>query len=762
MMDAMTSLHFHGDRPIQTQEQDRFGFTLLAQRIAEALTGQAAGKGFVMGLEGRWGSGKSSLLALTRGQLTAMTESRIAVVEFRPWLIGDRDQLLAGLFEDLVKAIASLEYEGGDATRASVEGARAVASQARRFAAHLGPVGKLANLAGMAIPGVQVVGTVLEGIAAAAKETSEGPTLAEQKSALGDALRKLDCRIVVMIDDVDRLDPAEVAELLRLVRSVADFPNVSYLLCYDATTLAQAVEKATGVASGVAYLEKIIQTEVGVPRPESFALRRWFSAELQVIADCRPDRVQDLVSMIDMTGGRCFDTARSVVRVLDSMRVYWPALEGKVDLVDLTWLRIIAVASPSLYRWIEEYLTAYASLAGGRVMISQEQRSALAAKLDTALAADGLAWEHMQFELDRHLPGINSRGLQQQGKDERLFGNEDRLGRAEDVEQGRLKSPGHSRAFFALMLIADSVTEADMARLRTSASDSSAAVGKVFIEFGAIRGDAGTSKCERLLDRLRGVDKEAIRAWPIETIAIGYVDVADILALDDAGDEWGYPRTWYLAARWLRRLSEALAAAQWNDLIIRIFEHGQAMGFLSHVLRSETFAHGFFGNRPDPEDRITTSAVFETIRNIMLQRYAQEGLEGVLHYPRAVTALYAWSQAGGRAQMVPHILNMTKSDDGFVRFMLAVCGGAHKEKAAYSLSLDAIHTFFDDPPTVVRRIANLADAAPPASDARLVLDAIQRSARFDRGELREALEAWEEQKTSAEPSAPGEEAEQSR
>ncbi|MRH97961.1 P-loop NTPase fold protein [Agrobacterium tumefaciens] len=65
----MSELIFNGDRPIQSPSEDQFGFAALAERIAASLTSQAAYKGFVLGLEGRWGSGKSSLLALTLAKL---------------------------------------------------------------------------------------------------------------------------------------------------------------------------------------------------------------------------------------------------------------------------------------------------------------------------------------------------------------------------------------------------------------------------------------------------------------------------------------------------------------------------------------------------------------------------------------------------------------------------------------------------------------------------------------------------------------------
>ena len=100
---------------------------------------------------------------------------------------------------------------------------------------------------------------------------NEGPTppqLSELKDKLARSLRELGHRFIITIDDVDRLEPAEVIEILRLVRSVVDLPNVIYLLCYESGILAHSIEKAAGVESGQSYLEKIVQLTVMVPKPE--------------------------------------------------------------------------------------------------------------------------------------------------------------------------------------------------------------------------------------------------------------------------------------------------------------------------------------------------------------------------------------------------------------------------------------------------------------------------------------------------------------
>lgn len=732
----MSDPTFYGDRPIQTEAEDRFGFGALAERIADSLTLQAADKGFVFGLEGKWGSGKSSLLALTLKRLRTMDAAKVAAVEFRPWLIGDRDQLLAALFEDLAKAIAGLEHASGDATGTTQLAAKDVAEQVKSFARHLGPVGKLAGAVGMFVPGAGIFGDVLEKIATAASEQADGPTLVAQKEKLAQALLKLNCRIVVAIDDVDRLEPREVAELLRLVRSVADFPNVSYLLCYDSRALERAIETGTGVASGAAYLEKIVQTEVAVPRPESFALRRWFSSELQAFAQCSPERVPYLQHVIDETGGRVLENPRAVVRVLDSLRVYWPSLMDRVDLADLVWLRMIAVGSPNFYRWIEDYLVSYVALAGGRAHVTDFEREASGREMDEALKLDGLDWEKHQFEIERHLPGIQHQTFNKD-EDERLFSRAERGSHLRDAKDKRLASPSHSRIYFTLVDPPDSVTDLDIAELLAAARDGTNAVAHLLMKMGEYRGDAGGTKAERLLDQLRYVEQDVLRVWPIETLVMGLANAAEELAKDSRGDDWGYPRIWYLARAMLLHLKAALPGERFDDALKAMFEASPSLGFLTYLLRDETFGHGIYGNRPKPNDRVSSREGFDRIRAIMIARYAAGGLDTVMAEERATNMLYAWSQAGGRDDVVARVAERADNDDWLLTFVGLLFGPNS------TLSLEALANFFVSPAAIVRRIYTLARANPQNERARNIIRSVEANIHFDGGDFEKVLESWE-------------------
>jgi KAP family P-loop domain len=157
-------------------------------------------------------------------------------------LIGNRDALITSLFDELSRQLDQVALNAGDATRISVAKAKDAGEALRRFMNGLSRAGAVIEFAGEAsgIGVLKLAGKGAKAAGDAAGKEAAPPALAELKDKLVKSLRDLGHRFVITIDDVDRLEPAEVIEILRLVRSVVDLPNVIYLLCYDSSTLAGA------------------------------------------------------------------------------------------------------------------------------------------------------------------------------------------------------------------------------------------------------------------------------------------------------------------------------------------------------------------------------------------------------------------------------------------------------------------------------------------------------------------------------------------
>lgn len=102
---------FHGDRPIEAPSEDRLGFGPAARHVAEAIRKMAPPDSFVIGIEGEWGSGKSSFINLVSDALRKPGNAP-EIVRFLPWLISSREGLLKELFTEITKA--ALRIDAGD------------------------------------------------------------------------------------------------------------------------------------------------------------------------------------------------------------------------------------------------------------------------------------------------------------------------------------------------------------------------------------------------------------------------------------------------------------------------------------------------------------------------------------------------------------------------------------------------------------------------------------------------------------------------
>lgn len=451
----MTTNHdtsLRGERALGPGDVDRLGFGEVASRIAQSLVDRASAEGLVIGLDGKWGSGKSSLIHLVERSLGDLPKDRRpTIINFRPWLVGDRDSLLTALFADLADKVSTVELGQGDATRATARNVKTMAEKLRRFGSAVSKAGDFIEIAGSVYEPLGYIGKGVKWVGDLGKEKPK-TDLAELKDSLINDLRNLGHRFIITVDDVDRLEPAEVVEVLRLVRSVADFPNIIYLLCYDADILAEAIESGADVTDGDAFLEKIVQLTVMVPRPEPFQLRQWFAEDLgSIVGPVAEDVRERLKTAIDQEGAIQLRTPRSVVRTLDSVRFLWPALKGEgIDVADLVWLLLIKDGSPSLYRWIEEYSASVAATSFGTTSTTDVgKETALQRLLECACdrQLEDVMYRHMFAE---HLPGIAPE-YGDNVEPVKIYQTVSQQARQAAIDRRRLASPDHYRLYFSLV-----------------------------------------------------------------------------------------------------------------------------------------------------------------------------------------------------------------------------------------------------------------------------------------------------------------------
>lgn len=752
---------FRDDRPLLRVEDDKLGFAQVAERLARVIVNQYAGNGLVVGIEGKWGSGKSTLINLTKDALQRQGDESPEVIVFSPWLVGDRGALLANLFDELTTAAIRIEPNEAVIDKKEIEISllqrfqrrligsehwrlkqkellkKSIGGKLRAFGTIAGHVGKLGVMAGE--PNAALVGTTIKHSSNIASTYLKGGSVSARKSALVDALKFLSRRIVVFVDDLDRLEPREAIEMLRLIRAVADFPNIIYVLSYDRDIVAQTLSKSLQINDGGEFLEKIVQVSFRVPRPETYDLRRWFNAEINSLF---PERDEDdgpnrslakarLEQVIDYWGAIYLKTPRDVMRALNGLLLHGVPISDHIYLPDMVWLQLVRVCNPTLYEWTEEYLTELAAVANGRA-ITDATKKDMAHELKQLMAGVGGDEGLAIISLGLVLPGVDAGSWFGRDADQRqVFNNVGVHSLNEFKADKRLGSPEHYRFYFAFSEPAGALRDEQAELFISVAEEDPPTAVEMLKDFLNQGRPQGGSMVEVLIDRLSiWSDRIPEAAIPGIFAAIGEImDEAAAASMEsDFGRHPAWPPAEHVVSVLLGRTSGELRAACLRTL----FVEGKALSWLTYVLRNEIFSHGHFGDRMEPVDqRLLSHDEFEEVLGGMLDRYRRTPAEDLLRVPNLLYLLYAWQQGGGTDEARRWVEKVTTTDAGLLAFLPRVrsCTSTSDRGVVYPLRCSNLRNFLDCDVIVGRLQGIVGSTAACNADRRIaqkMLEAIEQ------------------------------------
>jgi hypothetical protein len=365
-----------GDRPISRPEDDAFGLSSFADALATSLLQMSPQDGLVVSIEGPWGAGKSSAIALAmrtvmlrvlngvgegREEIERLSDVDLQerwiklakrrqthIVRFNPWNFSGQENLVRAFFSELSSQL-QIEPESWRTRQMS------------RIAGYLPAVG-----GSVATGGALVAGAPLWGIAAAAgavgralgemgqKAFSKDASLEIAKKNLAGVLKTSGQRVIVVIDDLDRLMPTEMRAVFSLVKSLGDLPNVLYLLSFDDAIVHKALSQ-TAEKIDSEFLEKIVQVSLKLPPPWRSELHQLLSLRLNaIIGDASPADENRWRRMMTGAIDPYLETPRDVTRLVNSIQVIWPNVKGDVDLTDLIGITTLQLFDQKVYDLVRD------------------------------------------------------------------------------------------------------------------------------------------------------------------------------------------------------------------------------------------------------------------------------------------------------------------------------------------------------------------------------------------------------------------------
>ena len=218
-----------------------------------------------IGIQGEWGSGKTSLLNTIKEDLCDKKGAKHYAIWLNTW----EYSLLSSPDETLIKIISGLVNQIGDLTQNQNN------ENGKKAAAALGSLmkgfgGVMGGFGGKAI---EMAGDAIE--ASSTNKTSDNSIKALRvalQNVIDEAIKNSDKKaFIFFIDDLDRLDPTVAVSILELIKNLFDLKNCIFVLAIDYGVVVKGLQSKFGKMTEEnewefrAFFDKIIQLPFSMP-----------------------------------------------------------------------------------------------------------------------------------------------------------------------------------------------------------------------------------------------------------------------------------------------------------------------------------------------------------------------------------------------------------------------------------------------------------------------------------------------------------------
>jgi hypothetical protein len=259
MQNNQTNLQGYTDIPVDLIEKDELEVKVYIESLSQFIT--ECSTPMTIAIQGDWGSGKTSMMNMIRGKVG----NEVVSIWFNTWQYSQFEMasyLSVSLLSNFLKKIGAEEES---------KGLLQVAGKL------LGGVAKTATVVvSESILGGEITADMKKNLAALNGSDSQNiaQILEDLKDKITTAVnaklkKENKKRIVVFVDDLDRLAPEKAVELLEVLKIFMDVPNCVFVLAVDYGVITQGLIKKFGDqvehSKGKSFFDKIIQLPFTVP-----------------------------------------------------------------------------------------------------------------------------------------------------------------------------------------------------------------------------------------------------------------------------------------------------------------------------------------------------------------------------------------------------------------------------------------------------------------------------------------------------------------
>ena len=335
------------DVAIKNENGDVLNRGKFAERLAESIIDYSEPYPLTIGMIGSWGSGKTSLINLTLNYIKNHTNEDYIIIHFNPWFFSNQKNLFLQFFKQIINALKNKEKENESIVQ------RTLNPQTILFKkTEIEALEDYSNYIRLNLD------EAFENTTPNAKSIITDDSLGFYKKECDKYFEKLNFKVIVVIDDIERLVDSEINQIFTLVKSLANFKNFIYLLSFDKNIVTKSLDRLHS-EQGDEFINKIIQIPIIIPPVTESKMNELIQKNLEPIySDYFKDEfINQYNRLLDVSNflNLFIKDIRDLKRFTNLLNFYWSIFVKELNINDFILMLAIQLFDYDLFLKIKKH-----------------------------------------------------------------------------------------------------------------------------------------------------------------------------------------------------------------------------------------------------------------------------------------------------------------------------------------------------------------------------------------------------------------------
>lgn len=367
---------FSSDVPINSNIEDELNRKNFIKILAKSILEYDKKECLIIGLMGSWGIGKTSIINMVEEYIISSNKN-YPIVHFNPWNFSNQNNLLFQFFNIIERNL--------DKKNISIDNLKKLTKTIADWTS-----------VNINIPFLMDVNIDPK------FENNENDTLELIKFNINKEFHKINGKIIIIIDDIDRLNSSEIQQIFMLVKSLADFDNVIYILSFDKNAVIESFNHIQ-IYSPEIFIEKIIQIPIDVPSITVNQFKNIVYNNLnEFIKKNNLTYNKEIVFNIIFDLIPFFNNIRDVNRYFNVLNFYFNILKEELNFIDFVLITALHLFEPTIFAEIKNNKNLFLNDFKNDFDYSKKDI------FDIFRCAERIPEEHVQIILEKLFPQIQS------------------------------------------------------------------------------------------------------------------------------------------------------------------------------------------------------------------------------------------------------------------------------------------------------------------------------------------------------------------